>query len=107
MLRTSVIHGLLLIVLATELSGETSKAPSDLPTKQQVLALLTETIDWYRHRTIERQLAVEPSDALFVEENRRIAPQIVQLAFDFAKADASLSSTTHQSAFRRFFLIFW
>src|SRR5271166_6925499 len=84
---------LLPAVIAVGLSAEVSPAASDLPSNQQVIALLTESIDWYRHRAIERQIATEPVDLVFLEENRPVAAQIVQLSFDFARADASLAAT--------------
>jgi hypothetical protein len=58
-----------------------------------VLAFLTESIDWYRHRAAEEQLATEPVDLVFLEDNRPVAAQIVQLSFNFARADASLAAT--------------
>src|SRR5271166_6795379 len=85
---------LLPAVIAAGLSAEVSPAASDLPSNQQVIALLTESIDWYRHRAIERQIATEPVDLVFLEDNRPVAAQIVQLSFDFARADASVAATS-------------
>ena len=65
---------------------------SALPPDQQVLAFLTESIDWYRHRAVEEQLATEPADLVFLQDKRPISAQIVQLSFDFARADASLAA---------------
>jgi Mechanosensitive ion channel len=84
-----------LITLA--LSAEVSPAASDLPSNQQVIALLTESIDWYRHCTIERQIATDPLDLVFLEDNRSVAAQIVQLSFDFARADAAVTGTSSAS----------
>jgi hypothetical protein len=84
---------LLPAVITIGLSAEVSPAASDLPANQQVIAFLTESIDWYRHRAIERQIATEPGDLVFLEDNRPVAAQIVQLSFDFARADASVAST--------------
>src|SRR5208282_4507730 len=84
---------LLPAVITIGLSAEVSPAASDLPSTQQVIAFLTESIDWYRHRAIEEQLATEPADLVFLEDNRPIASQIVQLSFDFARADALLAAT--------------
>lgn len=52
---------LLILVLTTGISAQVSPLASDLPSNQQVLALLTESIDWYRHRAIEGQLATDPA----------------------------------------------
>jgi hypothetical protein len=84
---------LLPAVITIGLSAEVSPAASDLPASQQVIAFLTESIDWYHHRAIERQIATEPGDLVFLEDNRPVAAQIVQLSFDFARADASVAST--------------
>jgi hypothetical protein len=84
---------LLVVALTAGISGQVSPPASDLPSGQQVLALLTESIDWYRHRAAEEQVATDPADLLFFEDNRPVATQILQLAFDFARADASLLAT--------------
>ncbi len=85
---------LLPAVIAVGLSAEVSPAASDLPSNQQVIAFLTESIDWYRHSAIERQIATEPVDLVFLEDNRPVASQIVQLSFEFARADASVAATS-------------
>ena len=84
---------LLPAVITIGLSAEVSPAASDLPANQQVIAFLTESIDWYRHGAMERQIATEPADLVFLEDNRPVAAQIVQLSFDFARADASVAAT--------------
>ena len=87
-----VFYVLLGLVLAAGISAQISPPASDLPSDQQVLAFLAESIDWYRHRAAEEQLATEPADLVFLEDNRLVAAQIVQLSFDFARADASLTA---------------
>jgi hypothetical protein len=84
---------LLPAMITVGLSAEVSPVVSDLPSNQQVIAFLTESIDWYRHSAIERQIATEPADLVFLEDNRPVAAQIVQLSFDFARADASVAAT--------------
>jgi Mechanosensitive ion channel len=81
-------------LLAVGLSAEVSPGLSDLPSNQRVLAFLTQTIDWYRHAAIERQIATEPVDLVFLEDARPIAVQIVQLSFNFARADAAIVATS-------------
>jgi hypothetical protein len=84
---------LLLPVPTAGLSAEIPPTASNFPSGQQVIAFLTESIDWYRHRAIEERLATEPADLLFLQDNRPIAAQVVQLSFDSARADASLAAT--------------
>lgn len=88
----------LVVVPTAGISAQVSPPASDLPSNQRVLAFLTESIDWYRHRAIEERLATEPTDLVFLQDNRPIAAQIVQLSFDFARADALLSGNQKASA---------
>ncbi len=83
----------LLAMITVGLSAQISPAGSDLPSNQQVIAFLTESIDWYRHCAIERQIATDPVDVVFQEDNRSGAAQILQLSFDFARADAQFSAS--------------
>jgi hypothetical protein len=91
-----VSHVLLVVLLSAGISAQVSPSASDLPSSQQVLAFLTESIDWYRHRAIEGQLATDPVDLVFLQDNRPIAAQIIQLSFDFARADASLATASQE-----------
>ena len=83
---------IVMAMVAVGLSAQVSPAVSDLPSNQQVIGFLTESIDWYHHCVIERQLATNPVDLVFLEENRAGAAQILQLSFDFARADAQFSA---------------
>src|SRR5215469_2186413 len=78
-------------VIAVGLSAQVSPATSDLPSNQRVIAFLTESIDWYHHCAIEHQMATEPVDLVFLEDSRSNAGEILQLSFDFARADAQSS----------------
>ena len=82
-----------LVIITVGLSAQVSPATSDLPSNQQVIAFLTESIDWYHHCVIERQIATNPVDLVFLEDNRPSAAQVLQLSFDFARADAQFSAT--------------
>jgi hypothetical protein len=46
---------------------------------------------WYRHLYTERQVASDPGDLVFLNDNQALERQIVQLSFEFAKADAALA----------------
>jgi small-conductance mechanosensitive channel len=63
-----------------------SNPPTD-PAPSQIIQFLSQTIDWYRQTEQEQHIATEPSDLGFVADNRRLAAQIVRLAFDFARAE--------------------
>src|SRR5271166_982837 len=82
-----------LAIITVGLSAQVSPAASELPSNQQVIAFLTESIDWYHHCVIERQIATDPVDLVFLEDNRPSGRQILQLSFDFARAAAQFSAT--------------
>jgi len=81
-----------LLILATFLAICVSGSPAssqNLPESTSkvpgIIEYLTETIRWYRGTAVEQQIANEPSDITFLNENRRTSSEIVQLAFDFAR----------------------
>ena len=65
---------------------------------QGIISFLNETIVWYQQLTEQQQLVKEPSDLLFLNDNRQIAGQVSRLSFDFARARAQAlgSSETGQ-----------
>jgi small-conductance mechanosensitive channel len=63
-----------------------------------ILRFLTETISWYRQTSSEQQLVTEPSDLTFFEDNRRVATQIVRLAFEFARQQADAKAKAKAQA---------
>jgi small-conductance mechanosensitive channel len=68
---------------------------------EDIIPFLNQTIVWSRQLTAEQQLVSEPSDALFLNDSRQVADQVVKLAFDFARARAqALASQTDASAGR-------
>lgn len=81
-----------LVLVAVGLSAQVPLAGPDLPSNKQVIAFLTESIDWYSHCAMKRQTATDPVDLVFLDNNRQDAAQILQLSFDFAKADAQFSA---------------
>src|SRR6266496_5734159 len=83
------------IFFAAVLSPAQANAPSVSSTAQdpgKIIQFLSHTISWYRELAIEQKNATEPSDLTFVQENHRVADQIVQLAFEFSRNQAQLQS---------------
>src|SRR5919108_603464 len=74
------------------LSAQAPQPAPNLPDAQATLQYLRDTIDWYHGLHIEEQLATDPTDAMFLEDNRQLAKQIVRLSFDFARGQAKLLS---------------
>ncbi|HEY6249354.1 MAG TPA: hypothetical protein VI685_05305, partial [Candidatus Angelobacter sp.] len=64
----------------------------ELPKAQEVLGFLNQSIDWHRQITLEGQAASDPSDLLFVSDDRQAATDVLRLSFDFARADAQLAA---------------
>ena len=79
---TTVVVALFLLVPAGNIAQTT--APTE-PSSIEIIQFLGETIDWYRQTQQEQHLVTEPVDIGFAADNRRMAEQIVKLAFDFAR----------------------
>ena len=84
---------LITALITVGLSAQISPAVTDLPSNQQVLAFLTSSIEWYRHCAVEREVATDPVDFVFLQDSREGAAEVVQLSFEFARADAQFSAT--------------
>src|SRR3954469_7441238 len=83
---------ILTLTITSRLSADTSQAQYQLPPNAQVIDYLLASVTWYRHLYAEQQVATDPSDLLFLNNDQVIAGEIVKLSFEFAKADASLAS---------------
>lgn len=60
---------------------------------QDVISFLNQSIGWYRQLVIEEQMAGDPSDILFLDDDRQTALQILALSFDFGHANAQVLSS--------------
>jgi len=88
---------IILVVLSpTALSGEDSPQQQSEP--QAILSFLNQTIVWYRQQGELKQLASDPSDVLFLNDNTQLADDIVRESFDFARARAQLLSASSSAA---------
>src|ERR1700733_8316116 len=56
----------------------------------EVIGYPLQSVNWYRHVYAERQVASEPADLVFLDDDQAIERQIVTLSFEFAKSDAML-----------------
>lgn len=86
-----------LTVLVTSLFGlfaDVSKcADTTSSNSPKLIQYLLQTIEWYHQLPIEQQIATEPNDVVVVNNNRQITDQVVQLAFEFARAETNLAKT--------------
>jgi hypothetical protein len=65
----------------------------EIPSNEQIVGYLLQSVNWYRHVYAEQQVANGPAGLIFLDDNRAMELQIVKLSFDFAKADATLETT--------------
>jgi hypothetical protein len=65
-------------------------APLAPMTGPQIIQVLDQTIDWYRTLGVQQQAATEPSDLLILYDNRQTANQVIDLAFEIARANAEI-----------------
>jgi hypothetical protein len=81
------------IAISGGLSAATKQNSYQLPSDAQVIGYLLQSVTWYRHLYIEGQVASDPGDLVFLNDNQALESQIVKLSFEFAKADAALAKT--------------
>jgi small-conductance mechanosensitive channel len=65
--------------------------PLDPSNPQDVVRFLNQTLAWYRHLAVDQEIATEPNELLFVNDNRDLANQVVRLSFEFARAEEGVS----------------
>ena len=70
--------------------AQSTSNPPSVPAAgaEDIIPFLNQAIVWSRHLSAQQQLVTEPSDALFLNDSRQAADQIVRLAFEFARARA-------------------
>jgi small-conductance mechanosensitive channel len=79
--------GIVLVLCLASGLAFSQNPPATAPKAADIITYLTETITWNRGTVVEQQIANEPSDLRFLNDNRRISGQIVRLAFDFARLE--------------------
>jgi len=81
------------IAISGGLFADTTQGSYQLPSDTQVIGYLLQSVNWYRHVYTEQQVASDPGDLVFLNDNQALESQIVKLSFEFAKADAALAKT--------------
>jgi hypothetical protein len=57
--------------------------PPPLPNSGQLLGFLNQTVGWYGRLDAEGQLADQPTDVLYVNDDRQLAAQVVARSLEF------------------------
>jgi hypothetical protein len=91
--RIATCCAILAAAMVRGLSADTSQSSCQVPSDAQVIGYLWQSVNWYRHVYTERQVASDPRDLVFLNDNQAIEGQIVKLSFEFAKVDAALAKT--------------
>src|SRR5689334_11642377 len=91
--RIACCGAILATATFSALSADIPQGAYQLPSDAKVIGYLLQSVDWYRHGYAERQVASDPADLVFLNDNQTIESQIVKLSFEFAKADAALAKT--------------
>ena len=68
------------------------------PRGQLILDELNQTIGWYRRVGALAQLATEPADVIFVDQNLHLTRQALALAFEAARGEAALPGSESAAA---------
>ena len=89
--------GIVAAAIAGGLSADLPPTTYRLPSNSEVIGYLIQSVSWYRHAYAERQVANEPADFMFLDNNRAIERQIVKLSFEFAKAEAVVETSAASS----------
>ncbi len=76
------------MVLAIEIGTALPQSAPVTLDRSEIIQFLSSTINWYQQTATEQQLITEPTDLTFFQDNRRVAQQVVQLAFEFAREQA-------------------
>jgi small-conductance mechanosensitive channel len=74
-------------------AGISHGADAPASNSSKLIPFLLQTIEWYHQLSIEQQIATEPGDVVIVNNNRQISDQVVQLTFEFARAETDLTKT--------------
>lgn len=67
-----------------------SAGKQNFPDQQAVIGYLSQVIGWYRHLGVEERLVSDPAETLFVADDRQMANEVLNLSFEFARAEAQL-----------------
>jgi len=94
MVRIKVLLSFTMFVLLVAFSALAQTNSNDQSTAgDEIIPFLDQTIVWYRHLGSLEQVVSEPSDVMFLSDNRQTAQQVLRLSFEFARARAQALAT--------------
>ncbi|HEV2113815.1 MAG TPA: mechanosensitive ion channel family protein, partial [Terriglobales bacterium] len=85
------VAGLIVLALSAPLLWSQDTGPNE---RQNIVDFLNQSIIWQQQVSAQQQVANEPSDGVFLSQDRDLADQVVRLSFDFARARAQESAAS-------------
>lgn len=79
------------VAVATPMMGNA------LAGRHAVIAYLGQALGWYRGIETEESLASQPDEILFISDDRRMGGEAINLAFDYAHADAAILKANNRN----------
>src|ERR1019366_9195331 len=83
---------------ASSPASRNASAAASPPDAQTVISYLSDVIKWYGHLGVEAQLVRDPDETRFFTDDRQVAGEVLQLAFDYARKQAKFIARTNPSA---------
>lgn len=77
---------LLAALIAWPVASQSTSPSNATVSPDKLIQFLNQSITLYHQTTIQQQIATEPQEQLLLYDNKQLANQSVQLAFDFARA---------------------
>ncbi len=85
-------HWATALLLMTLIAVRSAVSQNAVISPDKLIQFLNESIALYHQTTIQQQIASEPQQQLLLYDNKQLASQSVQLAFDFARGQLDLMS---------------
>jgi len=98
--KASLCGAILIVAIGFTSFASSADSPSTSLNQQTILKFLTKAIDWNQQQSLDKSTSPGADDIAFANVNLPAADQVVQLSFEFARADAKIvrSSSTPASA---------
>lgn len=85
-------------LIAWPVASQSTSTSSGTVSPDKLIQFLNQSITLYHQTTIQQQIATEPQEQLLLYDNKQLANQSVQLAFEFARAQLDAMSSEPPSS---------
>src|SRR3982750_27147 len=94
MTTRKIVLGISFCLLLIPPAAPAEATPASSGEAQRIVSFLNQAIVWYRQQMVLQQVASDPTDILYVNQNRELSEEILRLSFDFARGRAQLLTAT-------------